>query len=185
VHYSCLLVRKVRQNFSVDSWVTASQTSNEWTHSTSTKFRAFVHSGLELRFCQSYTAEHTGEVEFSDVNHCITTEDNFVFAADDFLKHAAVKSSSLTVNRTTQNDICVNHIWRSNTIEAPRPKERRLPSTAWTDLQKKQSVPPFLWTCKRYDSNGIKLGRKTTAPKMWQERWFSYLITLSEGEKKA
>jgi len=44
---------------------------------------AFENCGLELTFRQACTAEKTGEVEFLDVNHCVTTEDDFDFVTKD------------------------------------------------------------------------------------------------------
>jgi len=44
---------------------------------------------LELTFRQACTAEKTGEVEFLDVNHCATIEDDFGFVTKDFLKPTA------------------------------------------------------------------------------------------------
>ena len=54
-------------------------------HSTSPNF-SFESSGLELTFRQACTAEKTGEVEFLDVNHCVTIEDDFGFVTKDFVK---------------------------------------------------------------------------------------------------
>ena len=50
---------------------------------------AFANSGLELTFRQACTAEQTGEVEFLEVNYCITTEDNLRFITKDFVKPTA------------------------------------------------------------------------------------------------
>ena len=44
---------------------------------------------MELTFRQACTAENTGEVEFLDVNHCVTIEDDFGFVTKDFVKHTA------------------------------------------------------------------------------------------------
>jgi len=44
---------------------------------------------LELTFPQAFTAEKTGEVEFLDVNHCVTIEDDFGFITKDFVKSTA------------------------------------------------------------------------------------------------
>jgi len=54
-------------------------------HSTRPNF-SFESSGLELTFRQACTAEKTGEVEFLDVNHCVTIEDDFGFVTKDFVK---------------------------------------------------------------------------------------------------
>jgi len=48
---------------------------------------AFANSGLEPTFRQACTADQNGEVEFLDVNHCITTDDDFV--TKDFVKPTA------------------------------------------------------------------------------------------------
>ena len=50
---------------------------------------AFANSGLELTFLQACTADQKGEVEFLDVNHCITTDDDFGFVTKDFVKPTA------------------------------------------------------------------------------------------------
>jgi len=47
---------------------------------------AFANSGLELTFRQACTADQMGEVEFLDVNHCTTTENDFGYATKDFVK---------------------------------------------------------------------------------------------------
>jgi len=57
-------------------------------------FRTNVSPGL--------IAEQTGEIEFLDVNHCITTDDDFGFVAKEFVKPTAVEGSSLTENNTIQ-----------------------------------------------------------------------------------
>jgi len=44
---------------------------------------AFANSGLEPTFRQACTAEQVGEVEFLDVNRCITFEHDFWFATKD------------------------------------------------------------------------------------------------------
>ena len=68
-------------------WISASEISNEriWQALT----LAFENNGLELTFRQAYTAKKTGEVEFLDVNHCITIEDDFGFVTKDFVKPTA------------------------------------------------------------------------------------------------
>jgi len=50
---------------------------------------AFENSGLELTFRQACIAEKAGEVEFLDVNHCVTIEDDFGFVTEDFVKPTA------------------------------------------------------------------------------------------------
>jgi len=60
----------------------------KWKHRTSTT-SAFSNSALELTFRQACTADQKGEVEFLDVNHCITTDDDFGFVTKDFVKPTA------------------------------------------------------------------------------------------------
>ena len=56
-------------------WISASDASNERIPQALTS--AFENSGMELTFRQACTPEKTGEVEFLDVNHCVTIEDDF------------------------------------------------------------------------------------------------------------
>ena len=65
-------------------WISASEISNERIQQALTS--AFENSGLELTLQQACTAEKTGEVEFLDVNHCVTIEDDFGFVTKDFVK---------------------------------------------------------------------------------------------------
>jgi len=58
----------------------------------------FENSGLELRFRQACTAEKTEEVEFLDVNHCVTIEDDFGFVTKDFLKPTAKGRQFINAN---------------------------------------------------------------------------------------
>ena len=53
-------------------WISASEISNERIRQALTS--AFENSDLELTFRQACTAEKTGEVEFLDVNHCVTAK---------------------------------------------------------------------------------------------------------------
>jgi len=50
---------------------------------------AFANSDLELTFRQACTADQKGEVEFLDVNHFITNDDDFDFVTKDFIKTTA------------------------------------------------------------------------------------------------
>jgi len=68
-------------------WISASEISNERIRQALTS--AFENSGLELTFRQACTAEKTGEVEFLDVNHCVTIEDDFGFVTNNFVKPTA------------------------------------------------------------------------------------------------
>ena len=131
----------------------------KWTHSTSTNF--------SIRQCS--TAEQTDEVEFLDVNHCITTDDNFGFVTKDFVKPTAE-------GRHFINNIQVNLIWRSNKIEASQPKERGLPSSL-NRLKGKvvHSNLPLTMTNDMIAVAGKKIGKKSYGPKMWQERWHTGL----------
>ena len=58
---------------------------------------------LELTFRQACTADRKGEVEFLDVNHYITTDDNFGIVTTDFVKVTQREGSLLTENHTTQS----------------------------------------------------------------------------------
>jgi len=64
-------------------WISTSEISNECIRQALTS--AFENSGLELTFRQACTAEKTGKVEFLDVNHCVTIEDDFGFVTKDFV----------------------------------------------------------------------------------------------------
>jgi len=64
-------------------WIFASEISNERIRQALTS--AFENSGLELTYRQTCTTEKTGEVEFLDVNHCVTVEDDFGFVTKDFV----------------------------------------------------------------------------------------------------
>jgi len=68
-------------------WISASEVSNECIRQALTS--AFENSGLKLTSRQACTAEKTGEVEFLDVNHCVTIEDDFIFVTKDFVKPTA------------------------------------------------------------------------------------------------
>jgi len=68
-------------------WVATSQLSNESIRQSLSS--AFANSGLELMFCQACTANQKDEVEFLDVNHCITTDNDFSFVTKDFVKPTA------------------------------------------------------------------------------------------------
>jgi len=58
---------------------------------------------LELTFRQACTADQKGEVEFLDVNHFITTDDDFGFVTKDFVKPQQMEDRSLAENHTTQS----------------------------------------------------------------------------------
>ena len=53
---------------------------------------------MELTFRQACTAEKTGEVEFLDVNHCVTIEDDFGFVTKDFVKPTAEERQFINGN---------------------------------------------------------------------------------------
>jgi len=73
-------------------WISASETSNERIRQALTS--AFESSGLELTFRQAYTAEKTVDVEFLDVNHCVTIEDDFGSVTKDFVKPTATEGNT-------------------------------------------------------------------------------------------
>jgi len=80
--------------------ITASETANGSNRQAPTS--AFSHSGLAL-FRQACTVEQAGEVEFLDVDHSMTTEDDFGFVTKDLVQPTAEGShGSLTVNHITQ-----------------------------------------------------------------------------------
>jgi len=68
-------------------WIATSKLSKEIIRQALTS--AFANSGLELTFRQAWTADQKREVEFLDVNHCITTDDDFGFVTKDFVKPTA------------------------------------------------------------------------------------------------
>ena len=90
----------------------ASEISNERIRQTLTS--AFENSGLELTFRQACTAEKTGEVEFLDVNHCVTIEDNFGFVTKDFVKPTAEGRQFVNGNshhpQTTLSQSCLEKL---------------------------------------------------------------------------
>ena len=68
-------------------WISASEISHERIRQALTS--AFENSGSELTFRQACTAEKTGEVEFLDVDHCVTIEDDIGFVTKNFVKPTA------------------------------------------------------------------------------------------------
>ena len=103
----------MRQNFSVDIiWISASEISNERIRQALTS--AFENSGLELTFRQACTAEITGEVEFLDVNNCVTIEDGFGFVTEDFVKPTAEGRQFINGNshhpQTTFKSTCLEKL---------------------------------------------------------------------------
>ena len=72
----------------------------KWTHSTSTD-SSIAYSGLELTFSPSLHSQKTGDVEFLDVIHCITGEDDLGFVTKDFVNQQRKEGSSITGNNTT------------------------------------------------------------------------------------
>jgi len=68
-------------------WIATSKLSNENIRQALSS--AFANSGLELTFRQACTADQKGEVEFLDVNHYITTNDDCDFVTKDFVKPTA------------------------------------------------------------------------------------------------
>ena len=89
-------------------WISASEISNERIRQALTS--AFENSGLELPFRQACTSEKTGEVEFLDVNHCVTIEDDFVFVTK---THRGGKAIHKWEFSPPANNIQVNPVWRS------------------------------------------------------------------------
>jgi len=65
-------------------WIARSESSNEGIQQALPS--AFANSGLESKFRQTCTADQKGEFEFPDVNHCVTTDDDFGFVTKDFIK---------------------------------------------------------------------------------------------------
>jgi len=57
-----------------------------------TLLSAFTNSGSELMFKQACGVEQTGQVEFLDVNHCVTTGERFAFITEDFVKPTQAKA---------------------------------------------------------------------------------------------
>ena len=76
------------------------------------------------------TAEKTGEVEFLDVNHCVTIEDDFGFVTKDFVKPTVEGRQFINGNshhpQTTFKSICLEKLldWGAST------KEKMITSTA-------------------------------------------------------
>jgi len=67
--------------------IATSKSSNENIREALTS--AFANRGLELTFRQACTGDQTGEVEFPDVNHCITIDDGLDIVVKDFVKPTA------------------------------------------------------------------------------------------------
>jgi len=82
-------------------WIATSKLSNENIRQALTS--AFSNSGLELTFRQAWTADRKGEVEFLDVNHCITTDDDFGFVTKDFVKPTAEGRQFINRKSTTHS----------------------------------------------------------------------------------
>jgi len=92
-------------------WSSASEISNERIRQALNS--AFENSGLELMFRQACIAEKTGEVEFLDVNHCVTIEDDFGFVTKDCKTHSRGKAIHKWEFSPPANNIQVNPVWRS------------------------------------------------------------------------
>jgi len=79
---------------------------------------------LELTFQQACTAEKTGEIEFLDVNHCVSIEDVFGFVTKDFVKPTAEGRQFINGSshhpQTTFKSILFGEAIR---LEAPQPKK--------------------------------------------------------------
>jgi len=99
-------------------WISASEISNERIRQALTS--SFENSGSELTFRQACTAEKTGEVEFLDVNHCVTIEDDFSFVTKDCVKPTAEGRQSITGNshhpQTTFKSILFGEAIRSRRL---------------------------------------------------------------------
>ena len=93
-------------------WISGSEISNERIRQVLTS--AFENSGLELTFRQACTAEKTGEVEFLDVNDCVTIEDDFGFVTKDFVKPTVEGRQFINGNshhpQTTFKSICLEKL---------------------------------------------------------------------------
>jgi len=59
-----------------------------WKHLTSSNF-SICQRWFGTNFRQACTADQKDEVEFLDVNHCITADDDFGFVTEDFVKPTA------------------------------------------------------------------------------------------------
>ena len=83
---------------------------------------------MKLTFRQACTADQKGEVGFLDVNHCITTDDDFGFVTKDFVKPTAEGRQFINGKshhpQSTFKSILFGEAIRLKTSE---PKERRLP----------------------------------------------------------
>ena len=103
-------------------WISASETSNERIRQALTS--AFEKSGLELTFRQACTVEKTSEVEFLDVSHCVTIEDDFGFATKDFVKPTA--EGRLFINGNSHHpQTTFNSILFGETIRLRRLNQRK------------------------------------------------------------
>jgi len=101
-----------------------------------------------------------GEVEFVDVNHCITTEDDFEFVNKDLWNQQRKEDSSLTGIHTTQRwHLNRTHLekrydWRDST-------KRKITSPTETDSRKRDPLKLFFGHDKWH-----QIGKKNCTPQI-------------------
>jgi len=171
-------------------WISASEMSNERIGQALTS--AFESSGLELTFRQACTAEKTGEVEFLDVNHCVTIEDDFGFVTKDVVKPTAEGRQFINGNshhpQTTFKSIPFGEALRLRRLNQRkdyylsslnRLKEKAIRSKFPLNMTNDMIALASNWE----DRPRPPKCDKKEDPQVWV-RSFLHLLTLAQKEKK-
>jgi len=147
---------------------------------------------LELTFRQAYTAKKTGEVEFLDVNHCITIEDDFGFVTKDFVKPTAEERQFINGNshhpHTTFKSILFGEAIRLRHLNQRkddylsslnRLKEKAIRSKFPLNMTNGMIALASNWK----DRLRPPICDKKEDPQVWATS-FPHLLTLTQKEKK-
>jgi len=125
-------------------WITASKISNE--RIPQALFQAFANSSLELTFRQACTHDRSGEVEFLEFTHCIATDGDFRFVANNFLK-PTVEEREFLNGKTYQTKTTFKSIFFAETIRTRRLNQRKVDYISSLDrLKEKVTCSSFLCT---------------------------------------
>jgi len=171
-------------------WIATSKLSNENIGQALTS--AFANSGLELTFRQACTADQKGEVKLLDVNnHCITTNDDFGFVTEDFVKPTA--EGRQFINRkshhpqSTFKSILFGEAIRLRRLNQRkedyfsslnRLKEKAMSSNFSMDMTNDMIAMASNWE----ERLRVPKGEKKDDPQVWATS-FPNLITLTKREK--
>ena len=153
---------------------------------------AFENSGLELTFRQACTAEKTGEVEFLDVNHCVTIEDDFGFVTKDFVKPTAEGRQFINGNSHHPHTIFKSILF-GEAIRLRRLNQRKNDYLSTLNRFKEKAIRskfPLNMTnnmialeSKWEDRLRPPKCHKKEDPQVWVKS-FPHLLTLTQKEKK-